>query len=206
MASTPSATNITKPPRLVNGVANSIFNASDFETTTDQTYIKKSGDLMTGSLTVPTLVCNGGITLQSVYSSFPTQTQLGGVFKVTTSVTSTNNATSNYASLSLPAGCYIILFNFLFTNNISPANGGAGALVTLSNVQCGISTAMNLPTDKTIMMYAQSLNYSNGSTTVNGTSFYQHINATNRTLNLNSFVGATNILTVTATFTAVRIA
>ena len=55
------------------------------------------------------------------------------------------------------------------------------------------------------MMYAQSLSYSNASTTVNGTSFYQHIDATNRTLNLNSYVGATNILTVTATLTAVRI-
>ena len=207
MASTPSATNITKPPRLVNGLPNSIFNSADFGTTDTDKYVKKSGDVLTGSLTCPTLVCNGGITLQSVYSSLPTQTQLGGVFKVTTSVALTNstiNAIPNFASLSLPAGCYIIFFNFQFVNNLNPP----AATVTVSNIQGGYSLTNNnsVPFEnRVIFMYGQLIGYSGGTTTLNGSSFFQHSNTTNQSLYLNCNVGVSEKLTVVSTFTAVRV-
>ena len=207
MASTPSATNITKPPRLVNGLPNSIFNSADFGTTDTDKYVKKSGDVLTGSLTCPTLVCNGGITLQSVYSSLPTQTQLGGVFKVTTSVALTNstiNTIQNFASLSLPAGCYIIFFNFQFVNNLNPP----AATVTVSNIQGGYSLTNNnsVPFEnRVIFMYGQLIGYSGGTTTLNGSSFFQHSNTTNQSLYLNCYVGVSEKLTVVSTFTAVRV-
>ena len=76
------ATNITNPPKTVNGVPNSIYNNADFGTSDDVKYVKRTGDVLSGSLTVPSLISNGGITLQSSYPSLPTLTQLGGVFKV----------------------------------------------------------------------------------------------------------------------------
>ena len=71
------ATNITNAPKTVNGVLNSIYNNADFGTSDDIKYIKRAGDVMSGSLTVPSLVCNGTIGLPTAYTTAPTTSQLG---------------------------------------------------------------------------------------------------------------------------------
>ena len=209
MASTPSATNITKPPKLTNGVANSIFNSADFGTTDTDKYVKKSGDVLTGSLTVPTLVCNGGITLQSVYPTLPSQTQIGVVFKVTATTATTDairNTVYSYATLSLPAGCYMMICSFAFKNDVIAPAPTYRPNITFSNIQGGFSTFTgDTPAEnKTIQFYGQTVG-DGGTITMNNSTFYQHNNSTNKTVYLNCYVGVNNNCSVTATFTAVRV-
>ena len=201
------ATNITNRPKLVNGLANEIFNAGDFvEASADDKYLKKTGGVLSGSLTVPSLITNGGIILQSVYPSLPTQTQLGGVYKSTTSTVttdSTRNTVTTYATLSLPAGCYMIITSFGFTNSTGT---GTRPNITFGNIQGGFSTIVgDTPTEyKQIQYYSQTVG-DGGTITMNGSTFYQHNNSTNRTVYMNCFVGVNGNCTVLANFTAVRV-
>jgi len=58
-------TNVTNAPKRINGYANEIFNNADFGTSDDTKYIKRTGDVLSGSLTIPTLVCTGTATAQN---------------------------------------------------------------------------------------------------------------------------------------------
>ena len=170
-------------------------------------YVDGSGDVMTGVLEVPALITNGGITLPSVYTALPTQTQLGGVYKSTISTVttdSTRNTVTNYATLSLPAGCYMIITSFGFTNS---AGTGTRPNLTFTNLQGGFSTVFNdTPTEYKIIQFGYNQVVGDGGTiTMNGSTFYQHNNSTNRTVYMNCFVGVTGNCTVLANFTAVRV-
>ena len=208
------ASNITNRPKLVNGLANEIFNAGDFsEASNDNKYLKKTGGVLSGSLTVPSLITNGGIILQSVYPSLPTQTQLGGVFKSTTTTATTDTmrlGVNKYGTLSLPAGSYIIFTSFAFLNNVIPITVGTPptyrATITFNNIQGGFSPFEgDTPNEfKTIQYYSQGVG-DGGTITMNGSGFYQHKETTNKTVYMNCYVGVNNNCSVIANFTAVRV-
>jgi hypothetical protein len=205
-----TTTNITNAPKTVNGVPNSIYNNADFvEASADDKYLKKTGGVLSGSLTVPSLISNGSITLQSVYPSLPTQTQLGGVYKFTDRFDTTNNPVMrntvfySFGSLSLPAGCYAIFFTILVNNDVLAT---PRPTLTFGNIQGGFSLVANqLAFENRIMqVYNQSAG-DGASISLQGSTFYQHNNQTNNTVYLNCFVGGGSHCSVTPIFTAVRI-
>ena len=199
--------NLSLRPRQINNQPLSIFNPdTDFKTDSDVTYVNVEGDTMTGELTVPNLTVNNGITLPSVYTALPTPTQLGGVYKSTISTVttdSTRNTVTTYATLSLPAGCYMIIYSFGFTNS---AGTSPRPNITFGNIQGGFSTfGGDTPVEyKQLQYYSQTVG-DGGTITMNGSTFYQHNNSTNRTVYMNCFVGVNGNCTVLANFTAVRV-
>ena len=204
------ATNITYAPKRVNNVPNAIFNSADFaEVSADDKYLKKTGGVLSGSLTVPSLISNGGITLQSVYPSLPTQTQLGGVFKSTTTITTTDTmraAYSTYGTISLPAGCYIILYSFELFNNASTVASPRPTLI-YSNLRGGFSLVQGTwANPDSITIYSAAPFPDNNGGSFGGTTFYQHNNVTNKMGYLTLQINGNGNSTVISNITAIRVA
>ena len=147
-------TNITNAPKTVNGVPNSIYNNADFvEASNDDKYLKKTGGVLSGSLTVPSLVCNGTIGLPTAYTAAPTASQIGGAVTYTwTAVNSLAYTNTNLRSFIIGQGSYLIIYRLaLFNNTASPVN--------LSFIQAAIATN-NLSVDgdyQTANMAAQNI-------------------------------------------------
>ena len=113
----------TYPPRKVNGVANSIFNTSDYTVVgNDLKYVKLSGSSMTGALSClgltstsgtnslgGTINLNTNVTLPTTYTAAPTISQLGGNSKqvLITPAAYTASAITNLKTISLNQGIYI---------------------------------------------------------------------------------------------------
>ena len=205
------ASNITNRPKLVNGLANEIFNAGDFaEASADDKYLKKTGGVLSGSLTVPSLISNGAITLPTSYPNFPTSGQLGCFHKstqTTVMVTGTLNAQNNYCQLPVPAGSYFITYNVAYINNVAGTPGSRPNL-SLSNLHVGIasSAAGGIQDETRTTNNGITITFGeNGRHTLNGYGIYQHKETTNQIIYLNCFVGANNLCTITATITAIRL-
>ena len=204
--------NLSLPPRKINNQPLSIFNPdTDFKTDSDVKYVDGSGDVMTGVLEVPALITNGGITLPTSYPSLPSQTQLGGVYRVATTTTMTEpmrNNLANYGQISLPAGSYIVFYHYTLTNNVITGTP-TRASISLSKVNAGFAFTNNTfpsyENSQTQWGYTSTMS-DNGTVGLQGTGFYQHNNATNQILYHNIYLGTTNLVTVFATLQAVRIA
>ena len=175
--------NITNRPKLTNGVPNAIFNNTDFGTSDDVKYIKRSGDVMSGSLTLPSLVCNGAITLPSAYSVAPTISQIGGNSgRLSWAETYTTAWTvKNLRSFTVEQGNYLLIYRVALNN--ATAN-----VVTIDFFTISISTANNAVDEdyRISNMGVQSVG-NGGNTALSGCVFYQNVSGTQKTLYLNYF-------------------
>ena len=194
------ATNITNAPKTVNGVPNSIYNNADFGTSDDIKYIKRAGDVMSGSLTVPSLVCNGTIGLPTAYTTAPTISQLGGASTRLTwsdvaTVASTN---TNIRSFTVEQGSYLIFYRVAL-NNLTAST------INLNSIQTSISTANNVLDEdyKTSNMASQSIPVGSN-TSLNNCIYYNNASGTQKTLFLNYISGVAG-LTIRGFIQVIRI-
>ena len=200
--------NLSLRPRQINNQPLSIFNPdTDFKTDSDVTYVNVEGDTMTGELTVPNLTVNNGITLPSVYTALPTPTQLGGVYKSTISTPTTDTMRSTqttYATLSLPAGCYMVYYSYQLKNDLGTK---PRPTIIFNNIQGGFSTFVgDCPPETKHFQYGYNQGVGDEAfISLIGSTFYQHHNSTNRTIYMNCLVLGSGNVTVTAVFTAVRV-
>jgi hypothetical protein len=147
------------------------------------------------------------ITLPSVYSSLPSQTELGGMYYQTLTTLATSalrNTYSTYGTLSLPAGCYFVIYSFEIINNaVTPPR----ATITFNNIQGGFHTATGTTNPETrIVQYGYNQNVIDGaSITVNGSAFYQHNNSTNRTVYMNLLIFGSVNFNIVTNFRAIKI-
>ena len=109
-----------------------------------------------------------------------------------------------YGTLSLPAGCYMICYSFAFINSLGTT---PRATITFNNIQGGFSTFLgDTPVESKIVQFGYNHSVGDGGTiTMNGSTFYQHNNATNKTVYMSCYVGSNGNCNVVATFTAVRV-
>ena len=127
------------PPRRINGKPLSIFNPStDFSNDNDVKYVDATGDVMSGSLTVPSLTVNSGITLPTAYSSLPNLSLLGGGTKETFTGSVSTGSSLSVFTFSLPTGCYLIIYHITLNHPTSGTN------VTVGNLVSGIVTSGNI--------------------------------------------------------------
>ena len=127
------------PPRRINGKPLSIFNPStDFSDDNDTKYVDATGDVMSGSLTVPSLTVNSGIILPTAYSSLPTLSLLGGGTKEQFSGSVSSGSSLSVFTFSLPTGCYLVIYHITLNHPTSGTN------VTVGNLVSGIVTSGNI--------------------------------------------------------------
>ena len=193
--------NLSLPPRRINGVPLNIFNYdTDFKNDDDVRYVNAEGDVMSGVLTVPSLVTNSGITLPTAYTTAPSTSQIVGISQRYTwvDVITTPYTTTSLRSFTVEQGNYLLFYRVAF-NNFTGGN------ITIGIFQASVSTLANsLDEDyKSSIMAPQTL----GNTfncALTGCFPYQNISGTQKTLYLNYFT-YTNNATVRGYVQVVRI-
>ena len=174
--------NITNKPKLTNGVPNAIFNNTDFGTTDDVKYIKRSGDVMSGSLTLPSLVCNGNITLPTTYSVAPSVSQLGGAsakYVWNQSLASVAYTHTNLTSFTVGQGNYLIIYRLALNNLTANTDNFNFAQASISASNIGLDEDY-----KTSNMAAQAI-LSGFNTSLNNCFYYNNVSGSPITLYFN---------------------
>jgi hypothetical protein len=207
----------TYPPRKVNGVANSIFNTSDYTVVgNDLKYVKLSGSSMTGALSClgltsttgtntlgGTINLNTNVTLPTTYTAAPTISQLGGNSKqvLLTPAAYTASAITNLKTISLNQGIYLLIYRVFLINTSAAAS-------TVSAFSISVSTAANaLDDDFRVSNYAtQTIAATTGQTSLSGCGYYSITTGGTVALYLNYFATASAATNVGGYVQAVRIA
>ncbi len=206
-------------PTYYFGSLNPVFNATDYEAqetstlteaTADDRYLKKSGGILTGSLTVPSVSVSSSISVPSITlsSNSISQTvgQVGYVYSTNISYSiSTTQATlvNAIASLSsIPIGVYIVSFMCNFSTSIT-------ASTTISKLQFGISTSSSSFTSSTLRDYGTISESVSSQLTLYKTHTFILQQSSSSTLYLNfttNFGGNSSTIAIGGVFQAVRIA
>jgi hypothetical protein len=177
------ATNVTNAPKRVNGVANEIFNAGDFtEASADDKYIKKTGGVLSGSLTVPSLIVNGNIGLPTAYTAAPTISQIGGSLgrlNWTTVPNIQNGSIQSLRSFTVEQGSYILSYVVFLNNSVATTSNVTSFITAFSN------TATTLVDDYRISNQATQAVAGQSKTSMSGMFFYQNVTGSPVTLFLN---------------------
>ena len=173
--------NLSIAPRTVNNQPLSIFNPdTDFKDDDTVKYVDSAGDVMSGVLTVPSLVTNGGITLPTTYTAAPTASQIGGAVTYTwTAVNSVAYSNTNLRSFIVGQGSYLIIYRLALFNITASA-------VNLSFIQAAIATsAVQVDGDyQTANMAAQNI-LAGFNTALNNCFYYNNVSGSPITLYLN---------------------
>ena len=207
----------TYPPRKVNGVANSIFNTSDYTVVgNDLKYVKLSGSSMTGALSClgltsttgtnslgGTINLNTNVTLPTSYTAAPTINQLGGNSKqlINTPSAYTANTITNLKTISLTNGIYLLIYRVFLINTSATASTVSAFSISVS------TTSAALDDDYRVSNYAtQTIAALTGQASLSGCSYYANTTGATVPLYLNYFATASASTNVGGYVQAVRIA